>query len=140
MTGGNVNLTQAVRSVFGNYANFSGRARRSEYWYWSLATIIAVVVLEVIASASRSVGMVLLAIYWLATVVPGLAVSVRRLHDTNRSGWWILLSLVPLVGAIVLLVFMCSDSTSGSNQYGASPKDNGYGYGPQSEYGQPTAG
>lgn len=114
--------------VLKKYAVFSGRARRKEYWYFFLFNIIISIVLAAIDGATGSfsaeAGMGLLGgIYTLAVLIPGIAVSVRRLHDTERSGWWLLIGLVPLIGAIVLLVFMVQDSKPGQNQYGANPKE-----------------
>ncbi|MGU5664467.1 DUF805 domain-containing protein [Aeromonas sanarellii] len=114
--------------VLKKYAVFSGRARRKEYWFFVLFNIIISIVLAVIdgvtGSFSAEAGMGLLGgIYSLAVLIPGIAVSVRRLHDTERSGWWLLIALVPLIGAIVLLVFMVQDSKPGQNQYGANPKE-----------------
>ena len=114
--------------VLKKYAVFSGRARRKEYWFFVLFNIIISIVLAVIdgvtGSFSPEAGMGLLGgIYTLAVLIPGRAVSVRRLHDTERSGWWLLIALVPLIGAIVLLVFMVQDSKPGQNQYGANPKE-----------------
>ncbi len=114
--------------VLKKYAVFNGRARRKEYWYFFLFNIIISIVLAVIdgvtGSFSPEAGMGLLGgIYMLAVLIPGIAVSVRRLHDTERSGWWILIGLIPLIGAIVLIVFMVQDSKPGQNQYGANPKD-----------------
>jgi uncharacterized membrane protein YhaH (DUF805 family) len=114
--------------VLKKYAVFSGRARRKEYWFFFLFNIIISIVLAVIdgvtGSFSPEAGMGLLGgIYTLAVLIPGIAVSVRRLHDTERSGWWLLIALVPLIGAIVLLVFMVQDSKPGQNQYGANPKE-----------------
>jgi len=114
--------------VLKKYAAFSGRARRKEYWYFFLFNIIIHIVLAVIDSITGSfsleAGMGLLGgIYALAVLIPGVAVTVRRLHDTERSGWWFLIALVPLIGAIVLLVFLVQDSKPGQNQYGANPKE-----------------
>lgn len=114
--------------VLKKYAVFSGRARRKEYWFFVLFNIIISIVLAVIdgvtGSFSPEAEMGLLGgIYTLAVLIPGIAVSVRRLHDTERSGWWLLIALVPLIGAIVLLVFMVQDSKPGQNQYGANPKE-----------------
>ena len=114
--------------VLKNYAAFNGRARRKEYWYFLLFNIIISIVLAVIDGVTGSFnpkgGMGLLGgIYILAILIPGIAVSVRRLHDTARSGWWLLIGLVPLIGGIVLLVFMVQDSKLGQNQYGANPKE-----------------
>src|SRR5215203_4637165 len=109
------------------YAVFSGRSRRMEYWYFVLFNIIVAVVLSLIDrligtfSAASNIGL-LSGIYALAVLIPTLAVTVRRLHDIDRTGWWILIGLVPLIGGIVLLVFALLDSTPGSNQYGPNPK------------------
>ena len=109
------------------YADFSGRARRREYWVFVLFNLIISVVLSVCDvvlgtySAAASIG-ILSGIYTLAVLIPGIAVTVRRLHDTGRSGWWILIVLVPIVGWIVLLVFMLLDTQPGQNAYGPSPK------------------
>jgi uncharacterized membrane protein YhaH (DUF805 family) len=113
-------LPDAVRSVVTQYATFSGRARRAEYWWFFLAYVIAAVVASVI---DGMIGISLLSwVLSLGLLVPSLAVGVRRLHDTDRSGWWLLIGLVPLVGAIVLLVFACLDGQPGPNRYGPSPK------------------
>jgi uncharacterized membrane protein YhaH (DUF805 family) len=112
-------------AVLKNYAGFSGRARRAEYWQFALFNAIALVALFVIDLAIKTTIPYLL--YTLAVIVPGLAVAVRRLHDTGRSGWWLLIGLVPLVGAIVLLVFACLDSEAGENKYGANPKAPAFG-------------
>ncbi|MEU4715257.1 DUF805 domain-containing protein [Micromonospora purpureochromogenes] len=120
----------AIKSVLSQYAGFGGRARRSEYWWFALFTLILSIVAGIldgalgtnIGSDPSSTGVIGL-IVSLALLLPTLAVAVRRLHDTDRSGWWLLIGLVPLVGAIVLLVFFVKDGTRGSNQYGADPKD-----------------
>ena len=101
------------------YAQFTGRARRSEYWYFVLFNIligIGISLIDVFAGTAF-----LNIIYSLAVLVPGLAVAVRRLHDTGRSGIWILIGLIPLIGVIVLIVFMVEDSKP-DNQYGPNPK------------------
>ena len=108
-------------TVLKNYAGFSGRARRTEYWMFILFNIIISVVLSVIGSVVDQ-GNILGAIYALAVLIPSLAVAVRRLHDTGRSGWWLLIGLIPLIGAIVLIVFMASEGKPGDNEYGPNPK------------------
>lgn len=112
--------------VLKNYAVFSGRARRAEYWWFFLFNLLASVALSIIDSVTGLVTAggigILGTIYALAVLIPGLAVLVRRLHDTNRSGWWVLIAFVPLIGAIVLLVFAVLDSQPGTNQYGPNPK------------------
>ncbi|MBZ0335003.1 DUF805 domain-containing protein [Marinobacter sp. AL4B] len=113
--------------VLKKYAVFSGRARRKEYWFFILFNIIISLALGaidgVMGSYSETAGVGLLGgIYSLAVLIPGIAVTVRRLHDTGRSGWWFLIVLVPVIGALVLLVFMVLDSKPEQNQYGANPK------------------
>lgn len=108
------------------YAVFSGRSRRKEYWYFVLFVVLIQVVLTIIDASlgtlHRSWGVGLLTgIFNLAILIPGLAVSVRRLHDTDRSGWWILLGLIPIIGPIILIVFYVQDSTP-ANRYGPNPK------------------
>jgi uncharacterized membrane protein YhaH (DUF805 family) len=107
--------------VLKKYTVFDGRSRRSEYWYYVLFNAIIVIVLEILARASAAF-LIPLIIYSLAVFLPGLGVAIRRLHDTNRSGWWILISLIPLIGGIILIVFCAQDSDAGANQYGANPK------------------
>ena len=109
------------------YAVFSGRSRRKEYWYFALFVIIISFVLSIIdlltGAYARTVGVGLLSsIFSLAVLIPSIAVTVRRLHDIDRSGWWLLIALVPLVGWIVLLVFSVQEGTPGSNRYGPNPK------------------
>lgn len=121
-----MSFRDAIRSVLGQYATFSGRARRSEYWYWALAMFIAYVVANVLDTAMGSgqgVGRfgVVTALLALATVVPNIAVTVRRLHDTGRSGFWWFITFVPFVGVLILLVFTVLDSGP-NNQYGPNPK------------------
>jgi uncharacterized membrane protein YhaH (DUF805 family) len=107
--------------VLKNYVGFEGRARRKEYWYFFLFNVLIALVLAVIGRVLNT--MILSTIYSLAVLLPGLAVSVRRLHDTDKSGWWLLIALIPFIGAIVLFVFTLMDSTPGTNQYGPSPKE-----------------
>lgn len=109
--------------VLKKYAVFSGRAQRAEFWFYALFNAIILFVLELLAkSDALSAFRFLAAIYALAVFIPGVAVTVRRLHDTSRTGWWALLPLIPVIGPIVLLVFMCLDSTPGGNDYGPNPK------------------
>jgi uncharacterized membrane protein YhaH (DUF805 family) len=107
--------------VLENYANFNGRARRAEFWWYFLANLIISIVFNVLAAAA-SFFAILSLIYALAVLIPGLAVGVRRLHDTGRSGWWLLIALIPIVGIIVLIVFFAQDTTPGVNDYGMSEK------------------
>jgi uncharacterized membrane protein YhaH (DUF805 family) len=109
------------------YADFSGRARRKEYWFFVLFYVIILIVLMIIDGfvgtqmGGAGVG-ILTCIYALGMLIPALAVTVRRLHDTGRSGWWILIQFVPLVGSIVLLIFLLIEGQPGQNAYGPSPK------------------
>lgn len=111
--------------VLKKYALFTGRARRTEYWYFVLANVLIGVGLAIVDAIIRKItgiGFGLFgSVYALAVLVPGIAVSIRRLHDTDRSGWWLLLALVPLVG-LVLLIFMVEDSNGGTNRFGQNPK------------------
>ncbi|MFC8695950.1 DUF805 domain-containing protein [Streptomyces parvus] len=107
-------------AVLKNYAGFSGRARRKEYWMFTLINFVISLVLTIIGSA---IGVEFISyIYSVAVIIPALAVAVRRLHDTGRSGWWLLIALVPLVGAIVLIVFLASEGKQETNEHGVNPK------------------
>jgi uncharacterized membrane protein YhaH (DUF805 family) len=112
-------FTEAVSTCFAKYATFSGRAARPEYWYWALFNILAAIILALIQFiVSRTGGTVLGWVFDLATIVPSLAVAARRLHDTDRSGWWQLLIFVPVIGWIILLVWYCTAGTPGANRFG----------------------
>jgi uncharacterized membrane protein YhaH (DUF805 family) len=119
-------LTEAVKMSLARYASFGGRARRLEYWYFtlfhSLTILLAGVVSYLVMLAIPALAIVLYSIVIFGTLLPHLAVTVRRLHDVDRSGWWYLLGLVPLLGAIVLFVWFCTDGTRGPNRFGADPK------------------
>jgi uncharacterized membrane protein YhaH (DUF805 family) len=115
-------------NVLKKYAVFSGRARRKEYWMFFLFNLIIGIILLAIdkmtGSINETTGMgILETIYSLAVLIPAIAVAVRRLHDTDRSGWWLLIALIPLIGAIILLVFMVQDGKPGQNRYGPNPKE-----------------
>lgn len=119
-SGVSMNFTDAVKTVLTlKYADFNGRASRSEYWWYVLFAIVASVVLGIVDSI---IGISLLGIVFsLATLIPGLAVSVRRLHDKDKSGWWILIALIPLLGGLLLLYWCATEGTPGDNQFGAVP-------------------
>lgn len=112
--------------VLRKYAVFGGRARRKEYWMFILFNILisfALGVVEGMFGLVTELGIgVISMVYALLLLIPSLAVGVRRLHDTGRSGWWLLIAFVPIVGAIALLVFAVQDSESGHNEYGPNPK------------------
>ncbi|MYM64891.1 DUF805 domain-containing protein [Pseudomaricurvus sp. HS19] len=108
--------------VLKKYATFSGRARRKEYWMFYLFNnimAISLIVIETMLGGPGAIGM----LYILGTIIPSLAVAVRRLHDTDRSGWWLLISIVPLIGPLVVFIFTVLDSSPGQNNYGAYPKE-----------------
>ena len=107
--------------VLKKYAVFSGRARLKEYWYFVLFNFIIAFVLGFIEGLAGGPG-VLGSLYGLAVLIPGVAVSVRRFHDTNRSGWWLLIGLVPLIGSIVRLVFLVQDGQPGLKQHGRNSR------------------
>lgn len=106
---------------FKKYAEFSGRARRKEYWMFFLFNMLIALGIQIIEAVLGTGGM-LGGLYSLAVLLPGWAVFTRRMHDIGKSGWWWLIGLVPVVGAIVLLVFMCKDGRPGDNAYGPNPK------------------
>ncbi|MFZ3192547.1 MAG: DUF805 domain-containing protein [Moraxellaceae bacterium] len=110
-----------LKVVRDNYANFTGRARRQEYWMFSVFHLIAIIVLAMIDGVIFG-NMILTGLYLLATLVPSLAVTIRRFHDQDKSGWFVLLSLIPVIGGLILLVFMCLEGTRAGNRFGADPK------------------
>jgi len=125
--------------VWKQYADFSGRARRTEYWMFYLFNMIIGMLFGIAAGivagvtvASRGVNLIFfivmipIIIYGLAVFIPNLAVTVRRLHDMGKSGWWFFIQLIPLVGGIWILVLLCMDSEPGANKWGDNPKREGY--------------
>ena len=116
-----MSFTDAIKSVFSQYVGFSGRARRSEYWYFFLFNMLVSIVLGIVGNIIGTT--ILSTIASLALLLPGLSVAIRRLHDIGKSGWWLLIGLIPLVGAILLIVWYASDSKPGDNQYGPNPKE-----------------
>ena len=122
-----MNMVEAVKSVFGKYATFSGRARRSEYWYFTLFNGIVILVLTALNHFlfGDDGGNKLGAIYLLVTFLPSLAVAVRRLHDVGKPGTYYFMNLIPVIGQIILLVKYVSDSEPGNNAFGPNPKMSG---------------
>ncbi len=115
--------------VLKNYSDFYSRARRTEYWIFTLIStliLLALRLIDMMLGLDLSGFLTLSGLYSLAVLIPTLAVTVRRLHDTGRTGWWVLISLVPCLGLIILLVFMCLDSEPGRNMYGENPKGVSY--------------
>ena len=117
---------EATEVCFSKYFNFSGRARRSEYWFFYLFTIISSLALgfvEGLIGIFPNTDQAIIAnIFSLLVLIPSIAVGARRLHDTNRSGWWLLLSFAIIIGWIVLLIWYCKDSDEGDNRFGSNPK------------------
>lgn len=111
--------------VLKKYATFSGRSQRKEFWMFFLFNALIGAVLSIIDIALNiNVGGNVVLFYSLAVGIPSIAVVVRRLHDTGRSDWWIFLNLIPIIGFVVLLIFMAQDSQPGANKYGPNPKEN----------------
>lgn len=113
--------------VLKKYAVFNGRARRKEFWMFVLFNLLVSIILTVVDGAlgtmtSNGIGILGL-IYALAVLLPGIGVSIRRLHDSGKSGWLLLLALIPIIGAIILIILYVLDSTPGENKYGPNPKE-----------------
>ena len=116
-------MGDAVGSVFGNYATFSGRARRAEYWWFILFVFfvnIGVSIIDSIFLGFSGAGPVGL-IFSLAIAIPTIALTARRLHDVNKSGWWQLIYLAPFLGVIIMLIWQCTRGTIGDNRFGPDP-------------------
>jgi uncharacterized membrane protein YhaH (DUF805 family) len=117
-----MNFGEAIKSGFSNYVTFSGRAVRSEYWFWVLFTVIGATVAMIIDAAllgyDPGTASPISGIFDLVTLLPSLAVGARRLHDTDRTAWWLLLCLTG-IGAILLIVWFCFKGTPGPNRFGA---------------------
>jgi len=107
--------------VLQSYAKFDGRAGRAEFWWFALANFVVVFALAILAQIS-SIFLILYFVYAIAMFVPSIAVAIRRLHDTDKSGWMLLLGLIPFVGFIILLVFYIQEGTAGPNKYGTGPE------------------
>ena len=119
------------------YADFSGRSRRKEYWFFALLVFVVTMAIMLVsglggalldptsamAAGGFGLGLLVFLLISLALIIPSIAVQVRRFHDQDRSGWFVLLNLIPYLGALVVLVFMCLDGTPGPNRYGPDPKE-----------------
>lgn len=117
-------FTEAIRTVWSKYATFPGRATRPEYWWWVLFVVLLNIVTSIVDGAIVAPGELvqpLSAIAALVLLLPGLCVGVRRLHDIDRSGWWLLIVFVPLVGVLVLLFWLTRPGAEGNNRFGAPP-------------------
>jgi len=115
----------AVKTCFGKYATFAGRARRAEYWYFVLFSIlvgIGAIILDSMFGMFPEGGYGPISLLLqLALILPGISVTVRRLHDGDRTGWWFWLYLIPIVGIVMMLIWVCSRGTAGDNRYGPDP-------------------
>lgn len=125
-------IIRAFRNGFANYANFSGRASRPEFWWWALSILILIIIVRIVdayvvapllgfSATDDLAGRPLSFILGLVLILPNLAMGVRRLHDTGRSGWWILIGLIPLIGSLILIYFYVQPSDEGDNDHGAKP-------------------
>ena len=113
----------AIKFGFSNYANFQGRSRRSAYWWWFLFNALVSAAFSILSGGDEENFFATLgSLAGLALLLPGLAYGVRRLHDTNRSGWHLLYGLIPIAGFIMLLIWFVQDSEPGDNRFGANPK------------------
>lgn len=106
--------------VLENYVNFEGRARRMEYWMFVLINFFITIGIGLLQSL-LGMGEILTTVYGLAILIPMIAVSVRRLHDSGRTGWWILLYFIPVLGTLILIIFFCFQGDAGDNEYGPDP-------------------
>jgi uncharacterized membrane protein YhaH (DUF805 family) len=111
-----MNFGDSIKTCFNKYTDFNGRAGRPEFWWFVLFTFLATLVLGMVSH-------IVSGLFSLAVIVPSLAVGARRLHDTNRSGWWQLVYFIPLIGLIVMIVFCVQEGDSASNQYGEVPEN-----------------
>lgn len=107
--------------VLKKYADFTGRARRKEYWMFFLFNLIVMIGLSIVEGIIGLAG-ILSGLYSLAVLIPSIAVAARRLHDTDRSGWWQLIVFIPLIGVIILLIFLVQDGKGEENRFGSNPK------------------
>lgn len=111
-------FTEAVKSGFDHYVKFDGRASRPAFWWWFLFAILVGIAANIIGVGIFDTA-VLSYLVSIALILPNLSVAIRRLHDTGRTGWWVLIGLIPLIGAIVLLIFFLEQGDPGENEYGS---------------------
>ena len=116
-------FVEASKSFFARYVDFQGRSSRSEYW-WPLVMILVVYLVGFALAAVLPILGILILIFVLAIIIPSLAVTIRRLHDLDKSGWWIFIQLVPIIGPLLLLYWFCLKGTDGDNQFGPDPLGN----------------
>ena len=114
-----MSFTDSIKTCFSKFATFSGRATRAEYWWFTLFFLVCIILMTV-ALESDALDVIVLILCWFALMIPALSVSVRRLHDTGRSGWFLIWGLVPIVGDIILLI-VCLEESGPDNEYGSKP-------------------
>jgi len=122
-------MTEAVKLFFSRYTDFKGRSSRGEYWWAYLGLVLLIIVPYFLVVLFTSMGIqaiagligILLLIFYLAIIIPGIAIVIRRLHDLDKSGWWYFIALVPLIGGLLLLYWFCQPGTKGPNTYGGDP-------------------
>jgi len=117
-----VDFMTAIRTCFSKFVDFSGRARRSEFWFFMLFNVVVQIIASLIDGIILGGMGILGLVASLGLLLPGIAVSVRRLHDTGRSGWWILIGLIPVVGIILLIVWYVNKGEDGPNRFGSDPR------------------
>ena len=116
-----MDFSKAVSSGLRKYVDFNGRARRTEYWFWTLFLVVSFIAASIV---DRVIGVpIFYPLFVLSTILPSLAMAARRLHDIDRSGWWILLSFIPIVGSIILFIWALMESSPGENRFGPEPLD-----------------
>ncbi|HEY2403027.1 MAG TPA: DUF805 domain-containing protein [Steroidobacteraceae bacterium] len=126
-------FVQAISTGFTKYVNFRDRACRSEFWYWALfLNIVSIVALIIDGALNTHLG---LTVFFLVTYIPNIAIGVRRLHDLDASGWWILLSFIPIIGMIALLIWFATKGTDGPNRFGQDPLESPL---PNQQFGAPA--
>jgi len=114
-------VTAVKTCILQKYMDFNGRARRSEYWWFVLFYVFANLIASLVDGFVLGGLPVLQVILWLGLLLPSVGVAIRRLHDTDRTGWWLLLMLVPVIGAVIVIIFLCLRGTSGPNRFGPDP-------------------
>ena len=114
-------FVDAVKAFFNNYTNFSGRSSRSEYWWAFLFIFIIAIAIGIIGGLfGETISLILTGLFYIVILLPSISVAVRRLHDTDKSGWFFLIGLIPLIG-LILIVFYCTKGTAGPNRFGPDP-------------------
>ncbi|TAK48077.1 MAG: DUF805 domain-containing protein [Xanthobacteraceae bacterium] len=114
-----MNFVDAVKTCFAKYTTFTGRAARPEFWYFALFSLLVQIAIAIVTGGAGTLNNALSALFALGMLLPSLAVGARRLHDIDRTGWWQLIALIPIIGIIVLIVFWCLRGNDGPNRFGA---------------------